>query len=472
MGRQLGKMLVSAGIVTEQQLHEGLERQRIHKGKLGDNLEALGYVQDSDLVRLLRQIPPPPVRVEDTGLELSFIADLVTKHIVFMSEFTLVDVEERIKLPASIVDASVEMLRRGKIVEVLSAEGYATSTYRFRITELGRKRAQDLLDICRYVGPAPVPLDVYHTMVVTQSINGIPLDEGVLRKAYSHLVIEDNFFSRLGPAIASGKSLFMYGPSGNGKTALAENIKAMLPDTILIPYAIIVMGQIVNIFDPVTHELAETGYPPDELDQRWVVTKRPVVVVGGELTARMLDLDFNSIAKYYEAPLQMKANNGLFIIDDFGRQQIEPRAFLNRWIFPLEKRVDFINLHTGIKIQIPFDLFVIFATNLEPAELVDEAFLRRIRYKIKVDRPSTEQFEAIFRKVCDRNGIAFEPQVFERLMGHYRKSGVKLAACHPRDIVDHIIDNSRYKHRGVRMTEEAIDAAWENYFVEPGQHNA
>lgn len=467
MEKQIGQRLVAEGLITEEQLAEAIERQRIHGGKLGANLAALEYVHDEDLTRLLRKTPPEPLRIEDTGLELSFVADLVMKHLLFMGEFNLSAVAHKVKLPVSIIDAAVDMLRRAKLVEVLSADGYATVTYRFRITEQGKNRAMELLDVCRYVGPAPVTLEAYHEMVVTQSINSISVTADQLRSAYSHLVVEEDFFNRLGPAISSGKSLFMYGPSGNGKTAIAENIKSLLPDTVYVPHAITVMGQIISVFDPVNHEpVVDEAQMLGGGDQRWVLTKRPVVVVGGELTSRMLDLDFNPIAKYYEAPIQMKANNGLFIIDDFGRQQIDPRAFLNRWIVPLEKRIDYINLHTGIKIRIPFDLFVVFSTNLEPAELVDEAFLRRIRYKIKVDRPSLERFEAIFHKACDRNGIAYEKEMFEHLMDHYRRSGIKLAACHPRDIIDHIIDSAHFQQKKPKMTKAAIDEAWESYIVE------
>jgi len=260
--------------------------------------------------------------------------------------------------------------------------------------------------------------------------------------------------------------MFIYGPPGNGKTAIAETIGRLLPEMVYIPYALTVGGEIITVFDPVNHTPAQVE-DDDKVDKRWLLVKRPVVITGGELTLRMLDLDFNHISKYYEASLQMKANNGIFIADDFGRQQIEPQNFLNRWIVPLDRRIDFMTLHTGMKFSIPFDMLTIFSTNLEPKNLVDEAFLRRIPYKIKVDHPSEREYEAIFRMFCRDNGVDFNEDTFNHLLTHYyRKNGVKLNACHPRDIVEQIIVNSRYYRQPPKMSKEAIHDAWTNYFVE------
>jgi len=241
----------------------------------------------------------------------------------------------------------------------------------------------------------------------------------------------------------------------------------VLPETVYIPYSIIVGGQIILLYDSVNHIPVHDDSTGDTADHRWVLIKRPVIMTGGELTLKMLDLDFNPIAKFYEAPLQMKANNGLFIIDDFGRQQVDPQNLLNRWIVPLERRTDFMTLHTGMKFEIPFDQLVIFATNIEPAKLVDEAFLRRIRYKIKVDHPTEQEYTTIFKKVCESNRIEFKPEVLDFLLSnYYRRLGVELNACHPRDIVDQIIDNAHYYNHAPELTKDSIDDAWENYFVE------
>jgi predicted ATPase with chaperone activity len=467
MNKQLGEKLLEEKVVTEKQLKEALERQRLHGGRLGYNLLSLGYITPDELHIFFSPRPEPVRSVEESGLELSFIADLVLKHVLHMGEFRLSDVVDCVKLPSTVIDPAIEVLRREKLVEVRGAAEFTKASYKFFITELGKVRAGELLDICRYVGPAPVPLESYKQMIELQTIKNIQVDEEVVRRAFSHLIISERLLRRLGPAISSGMPMFVYGPPGNGKTAIAETIGRILPDHVYMPYALIVGGQIITIFDPVTHfPVNGSNFAPD-IDHRWIRVRRPVVITGGELTLKSLDLDFNPIAKFYEAPLQMKANNGLFIVDDFGRQQMNPQSLLNRWIVNLDRRIDFMALHTGMKFEIPFDQLVIFATNLEPKTLVDEAFLRRIRYKIKIDHPSEEEYEQIFRRVCEFNKIEFDPGIFDYLMKHYyKKLGIPFNACHPRDIIDHVIDDSRYYNHPPQLTREEIDTAWENYFVE------
>ncbi len=468
-GKQLGQKLLKEKVVTEEQLEKAIERQRLYGGRIGHNLVALGFITPDELDTFFKKCPHSPKTVEDTGLELSFIADLVMKHILFMGDFRLPDIAERIKLPISIVDTAVGVLRREKFVEVKGATEYAKVTYNFNITGQGKNRASELLDICRYIGPAPVTLDEYTRIVELQTIKNIVVSEEIVKKAFSHIIISESLLKRLGPAISSGKAMFIYGPPGNGKTTIAETIGKILPETVYIPYSLIVGGQIITVFDPVNHIPAKPG-PEDvanDADHRWLLIKRPSIMTGGELTLRTLDLDFNGISKFYEASLQMKANNGLFIVDDFGRQQMDSQSLLNRWIVPLERRTDFMTLHTGMKFTIPFDQLVIFATNIEPKKFVDEAFLRRIRYKIKIDHPTEEEYEAIFKEVCESNGIAFRKDVFDYLMkNYYKKLGVRLNACHPRDIMDHIIDDAHYYNHTPQLTKEGVATAWDNYFVE------
>lgn len=466
MNTLLGQKLLREKVVTEAQLHMALERQNLHGGRLGHNLVALGYTTPEELNNFFSVRPDAPSCLEDTGLDLSFIADLIMKHVLFMGEFTLKDVSDKIKLPKHIVDTAVEMLRRERFLEVKGAGGYAKETYKFTITGQGKLRGMELLDICRYVGPAPVPLDLYKKTVELQTVKNIVVLESTVNRAFSHLIVSEGLLKMLGPAISSGKAIFIYGPPGNGKTTIAETIGKILPDMVFIPYAIIVGGQIITVFDPVNHFTSEQ-VPNEDLDQRWVLIRRPVIMTGGELILRMLDLDFNPISKFYEAPLQMKSNNGLFILDDFGRQQLDPHSLLNRWIVPLERRTDFMTLHTGMKFDIPFDQLVIFSTNIEPGKLVDEAFLRRIRYKIKIDHPTEKEYKAIFVKVCESNGIEFNSDVYDYLLKNfYKRLDVKLNACHPRDIIDHIIDDAHYYNHSPQLSREGIDIAWKNYFVD------
>ncbi len=467
MQELLGQKLLRQKAVTEEQLQQAIERQNLHGGRLGHNLVALGHITVDELNTFFRAHPEAPKSVQETGLDESFISDLILKHVVFMGDFNLNDLFKKIKLSIPILDGAVEVLRREKFVEVKRASGYAKVTYSFAMTDKGRQRAMELLEINSYAGPAPVTLEAYNRLTEIQTIKNIVVSEESVRNAFAHIVISERQLKRIGPAISSGKAIFLYGPPGNGKTTIAEIMGRVLPETIYLPYSVIISGQIITVFDSVNHVPAKPEKEEEAVDQRYILVRRPVVMAGGELTLKMLDLEFNPIAKFYEAPLQMKANNGLFIVDDFGRQMVDAQHLLNRWIVPLERRTDFLTLHTGIKFEIPFDQLVIFATNIEPKKLVDEAFLRRIRYKIKIDHPSVDRYRVIFKKVCAANSIEFREDMFDYLINRYYKSlGVKLNACHPRDIIDQIIDNAHYYNHPPELTKENLDEAWENYFVE------
>lgn len=461
---QIGQRLLSERVVSEEQLEQALQRQRLHGGRLGHNIVALGFISAEELEGFFKRHPGVPQSVEDTGLEPGFIAELVMKHALSLREFNVADLSDRIKLPAPVLDPALESLRKERFLEVKGAAGYMRETYTFMITEGGRNRASELLELNRYTGPAPVPLQDYKFMVEFQTIKNMVVTEEGVRKAFSHLVVGDWLLRRLGPAISSGRAVFLYGPPGNGKTAIAETIGKVLPGMIYMPYSMAAGGQVISVFDPVSH--IPVRPETDAFDERWVAVRRPVILAGGELTLRMLELEFNMVTNFYEAPLQMKANNGLFIVDDFGRQIVEPRSLLNRWIVPLERRTDFMTLHTGMKFDIPFDQLVIFSTNIDPGKLVDEAFLRRIRYKIKIDYPGMKDYEAIFRRVCEANGITFNQKAYEHLLGIYKRLDVRPNACHPRDLIDHIIDSAHYYNHAAELNVEAIAEAWESYFVE------
>jgi len=330
-----------------------------------------------------------------------------------LGESSLSDIVASTKLTLSVVDEALRNLRKERLVEVRGSGVTSELGYRFALTELGKTRAQTLLELSRYVGPAPVVLTEYRDMVETQTIKSILVSENTVRNAFSHVVIKPELLQRLGPAVSSGRAMFIYGPPGNGKTTIAETIGGILPGTVYLPHAILVRGEIITLFDRINHIPVDPEESPEMIDQRWILVRRPVVRGGGELTLKTLDLDFNPVNRFYEAPLQMKANNGLLIVDDFGRQLVDPHILLNRWIVPLERRADYLTLHTGMKFEIPFDLLVVFATNIEPKELVDEAFLRRMPYKIRVDHPDVSQYKAIFQLVCESNGVQFKEDVFE-----------------------------------------------------------
>ncbi len=471
MKKRLGQQMLDNKIVTKEQIREALRRQRLHGGRLGQNLLSLGYISEDQLETFLQRTPYAPQTVAETGLDLEFITDLALKHVVAMQSFQLTDLTARLGLPNNIVDEAIELLRKRKLVEVQDATQFVRSSFNFVITELGKVRGGELAEICRYVGPAPITLDDYREMVENQSIRNILVNDASIKEAFSQIVIGDGLLKRLGPAISSGMPMFVYGPPGNGKTTIAETIAELLPEPVYIPYALYVGGQIINIYDPVNHypatEAEPVGGKDIPVDRRWVLIHRPVVITGGELTLRMLDLEFNTIAKFYEAPLQMKANNGLFLVDDFGRQQMDPQSLLNRWIYNLDRQLDFMSLHTGMKFEVPFDQLVIFATNLEPKSLVDEAFLRRIRYKIKIDHPSEIEFKEIFQRVCQTHAVQFQEEMFNYLLEHwYRRFDRPLNACHPRDLINHVVDMSRYHGESPELTRDNLDMACENYFID------
>ncbi len=462
----LGQHLLEEKIITPVQLHEALARQKSYGQRLGNNLVSLGFISEKELREVLGKKPAPPKSVAETGLDPLFIADLALKHSLYLGEFKLQDLSSQMKLPAVIVEGTIDALRKEKYLEVKGANEFTKTSFRFSITDAGKAAAIESLKVCRYIGPAPVTLDQYRKIVTAQTIKNILVNEESVKNAFAHLTLSGDLLTRIGPAISSGHPIFIYGPPGNGKTSIAETFAGILPGTVFIPHALTIAGQIITVFDTVTHIMAETEVEDTTLDQRWIKINRPVIITGGELTLDMLDLQFNTISKTYQAPLQLKANNGIFIVDDFGRQRMRPDDLLNRWIINLERHVDYLSLHTGMKFDIPFDQLVIFSTNNDPKSLVDEAFLRRIRYKFKIDHPSQADYRKIFKRVCEDQGIEFNNEVFEYLLYDlYAKQDKTLSACQPRDLIDHIVDECRYQNKVPELTKETLTRAWENYFL-------
>jgi len=426
-------------------------------------------------------IPPPITQVEDTGLSGLWLQDLLLKVFYYQGYMSGFKAADEITLPfAGVVDQILEILKREKLLEVKSAQqvGLGEGSYVYGITGLGITRAREALERSQYAGPAPVPVQVYNRSVLAQGRGRTAVKDHDLRQVLSHLVLSDQLFERIGPAVNSGASIFMYGPPGNGKTSIARAIGSLtLNESMYIPYALYIDGQVVKMYDSVNHHIipeeaagpmgtgALRGAP--RRDTRWVKIHRPFIVVGGELTLAGLDLVFDDVNKFYEAPFQVKANGGILLIDDFGRQLVRPRDLLNRWIIPLENRIDYLTLHTGRKIEVPFDVLVIFSTNLPPKDLVDEAFLRRLRHKIDVVDPSYEDYRTIFKDMATSKGIKYSESGLAYLLQEwYIRRGRKLRGSHPRDICDQILDIARYLNIDADMSTAMIDRAARAYFVD------
>jgi len=424
-------------------------------------------------------IPPPVQKIEDTGLSPLWLQDLIIKILYFQGYLTGFKIAEEIALPfTGVVDLLLESLKREKLVEIRQSQigGLGEGAYQYAITGAGIARAREALERSQYAGPAPVSLEKYNEAAKRQSRSRVQVTPRLMRQVMNHLVLSENTFHKLGPAVNSGTSIFIYGPPGNGKTSIARAIgDVILNQPIYIPYSIFVGGQVITLYDSVNHQTIPEETAPGgtaslrstKRDPRWVKIRRPFVMTGGELTLSGLDLVFDDVNRYYEAPFQMKANGGILLIDDFGRQQVRPRDLLNRWIVPLENRIDYLSLHTGRKIEIIFDVMVVFSTNLPPKDLVDEAFLRRLRHKIEIPDPSPDEFREIFRRVSASKGVIYDDQGLAYLIQEwYIKRNRKLRANHPRDLCDQILDIAHYLAGDPAMTRELLDRAAEAYFVE------
>ena len=415
---------------------------------------------------------PEPKSIEETELPMGFLADLTLKLVYYKSDMSSVDISETLALPFSgVMEQILEFLKREELVEITGSKGFGERGYQWIISGKGISRAREALERDQYIGPAPVPLERYVEMVHCQAMGDLKVGPADVRQALSHLVLSGDMVNRIGPAVNSGRSLFLYGPPGNGKTVIAKSIIRMIKGDIYIPYAIDVDGQIIRVFDEMNHKPAQEqegarSRAANRTDPRWIKIRRPEILVGGELTMRNLDLIYDPISKTYEAPLQMKANDGLFVIDDFGRQAMRPQDLLNRWIMPLESRLDYLTLATGKKIEVPFDELIIFSTNLDPRDLVDDAFLRRIRHKLLIDFPDEKIYYQILQRECAIRRMELPPEAFVYLMQtHYIAADRNLRACHPRDLLDQIDDIATYLGTKPILSKQLIDAACESYFA-------
>jgi hypothetical protein len=477
---RLGDLLVRVKLITESDVAKALENQATHGGRLGDNLVAIGAIAQAKLDAFIHRIPAEPSNMAATGIDEGDLLGLLMKLIYTGRLESNRQFVEAIKLPYIIVLDLVQMAIDRQLLRTLGTRAEESMVdMRYAITDEGRRWTIDALERLRYVGPAPVPLEQFTEQVSMQKPTNETVSFERIRESFGSLTFDDSMVEQCGPALASGRAMLLYGPPGNGKSSVAMSLGNVFSDVIYVPYAVSVDGQVIRVHDPSVHVplTAEATAEPatvsflrtEEYDARWVPCRRPFVLTGGELTLEMLDLRYDEAGRFYEAPLHLKALGGCFIIDDFGRQLVSPTNLLNRWIVPLESRIDYLKLHTGKTFSIPFEELIIFSTNLDPEDLMDTAFLRRLPYKIEVGAPSRENYRKIFDKECEKRGLTLPDDVFEVIVHKImEEKGLELAAYHPRFIVDQVAATCRFMGESPHFEPRFIDYAINNLRVKPG----
>jgi DNA-binding MarR family transcriptional regulator len=419
-------------------------------------------------------VPRVPASLEELGIQSSVVEQLILKFLYYRGELLGRELGSVLGLQFSLIDELLETLKRQHFVGVKKSLGMGNMSGIFQLTEAGRNLAREFLDNNQYTGPAPVPLQQYSEMVQRQKLAENWLTPGTLKEAFRHLVVEADVLGQIGPAVNASKSFLIYGQPGNGKTALAESLFRVDSEPIYMPYALECQGNIIQLYDPIYHQKIDdhdAGVNALSVqlpyDGRWFKCRRPCIITGGELTLDMLDLSFNRHSKIYDAPFQLKANNGIYLIDDFGRQRASPAEILNRWIVPMERHVDYLSFQAGGKMTVPFVAFLIFSTNLRPEQLGDEAFLRRIRYKMFLRSPKKPEFLQIFERYAESRSFACPREVTEAFVArHYEQAQRRFRRVHPRDVISHAIDIIHFEGLPYELTEEILDRAVRNCFVE------
>ncbi|MGR9013176.1 MAG: AAA family ATPase [Gammaproteobacteria bacterium] len=420
----------------------------------------------------IRQVAPRPRNLAETGLAQDFLCDLLAKHCYWGGILNQQQLVERTALAWPVLESLLNFMRTSGYIEVLSPQGSST-LLRYALTERGRNLALDAQLKSGYVGYAPVPLALYERVVQAQSIHKNVVTHQDMARIFADIVIRESVLNQLGPAMHSGRPIFVYGPPGTGKTYIGMHLLGLLADSVLIPHALAVGDYIVQFFDPSVHHPLAAANISDQLmlneghDPRFIRCQRPAVITGGELTLDMLELAHDPTTKQYFAPLQLKANNGIYMVDDLGRQRVESTDLLNRWIVPLEQKLDYLTVGSGTRFPVSFDVVLIFSTNLDPLALADEAFLRRLGYKVRFDVLTKEEYEAIWRQVCKKHAIAFDATTFRSVLELYRQEDRPLLPCQPRDLLGLIIDQCRYEGVTNHITAERLACAWNSYFVRP-----
>jgi predicted ATPase with chaperone activity len=426
-----------------------------------------------------RIVPPVPESLEELGIPPATVEQLILKYLYFRGELMGREIASLLGVTFSLIDDILETQKRQHYVGVKKSLGMGNMSAVFTLTEAGRNLAREYLEANQYAGPAPVPLYQYTEVVRRQKLKENWLNPQLLVEAFKHLVVEPDILAQIGPAVNSNKSFLLYGQPGNGKTALAESLFRVETEPIFVPYALECQGNIIQLYDPIYHHKIDdqqsvlsalsTDLP---FDMRWFRCRRPFIITGGELSLDMLDLSYNPHSKVYDAPFQLKANNGIYLIDDFGRQKAGPAEILNRWIVPMERHIDYLSFHAGGKMTVPFEAFLIFSTNLRPDQLGDEAFLRRIQYKMFLRSPKQPEFMRIFERVAESTSLECPPGLAEAFVQkHYIEGGQHFRRCHPRDVISHAIDIINFENRPKVLTGEILDQAFRSCFVESADLN-
>ncbi len=472
---QIGTILIAKGLVTAEDINRAVEHQKINGNRLGDSIAALGILTKEQIDEALANAPQAPSTVADTGIDPVFLLELAMKGMYAENLETASQLAESMKISTTAVNQLLQEAKERKLVESLAstANGGSMAEMRLVLTRAGREWAADAMKRGQYFGPAPVPLKDFQERILLQRVTNEHVTRQMLDEAFKGLVMTERFVSRLGPAINSGNAILIYGPAGNGKTTVAEVVGKIFQNVIYVPYCVEIDGEIMKVFDPAVHHEVPTAPVPkgtsnlrrSRIDPRWVACERPMVVTGGELTIEMLDLKYNTVAKFYEAPLHIKALNGTFLIDDFGRQRAKPEDILNRWIVPLNSRVDYLTLHTGKSVKIPFDEIVIFSTNMHPNDLMDPAFQRRISYKLETLEPAVELFRKVFEGMAKKAGLDLTFETYKQVMDGVRDNDAPLAYFQPKFIVEQVLASCKFEGIKPQFTRENVDDALHNLFI-------